>query len=247
MNTQELIKLGLSKSEATLYLTLLKIGRAGAQELADETGFYDANTYQALERLCDKGIISKIIEGRKRIYQVQKPEALVEFIGKKKDDLEAREKLAKELVIKVEKVKKEISSHETAVVYKGIAGVKQVYTEIIKEKLDYFVFGSPAESEDLIGDYYWQNLHLKQREKKIKAKMIFHKSLRHWKELVPKDIINLKFLDEKLEPLTETTIFGTKVAFTVWTEKPVVTIINNKHVADSYMQIFNILWKKSKK
>lgn len=77
--------------------------------------------------------------------------------------------------------------------------------------------------------------------------MIFHKSLRQWQDLIPKNLIELRFFDETFEPLTETTIYGNKVAFTVWTEKPTVTIIDNEHVAESYRQIFNFLWKQSKK
>ncbi len=80
----------------------------------------------------------------------------------------------------------------------------------------------------------------------IKAKMIFHRSLRHWGKTIPKEIIELRFFDENFEPLTETTVYGTKVAFVVWTDKPIVTIINNEHVANSYRQIFNLLWKMSK-
>ena len=53
-------------------------------------------------------------------------------------------------------------------VFRGIAGVKQIYSEIINKQLDYLVFGSPKESEIIIPDYYWQNLHLKQKEKNLK-------------------------------------------------------------------------------
>lgn len=245
MKIEDLKKLGLSQSEATLYLSLLKLGASEVQPLIEETGFYKANVYQTLERLCEKGIVSKIVENKKRVYQIQKPESIIEFIKKKKDELDEQEEIAKELVKNIEK-KKSTQIQETAMVFRGIAGVKQIYSEIIDKKLNYLVFGSPKESEIIIEDYYWQNLHLKQKENKIKAKMIFHKSLRKWKKLIPRDIIDLRFFDQEFEPLTETTIYGTKVAFVVWTEKPVITIINNEHVANSYKQLFNLLWKISK-
>ena len=88
MNSDELRKLGLSQAEAELYIALLKLGASDVQKLVEETGFYKANTYDALERLCEKGIISKIIEGKKRIYQLQPPESLIEFVQKKKRELE---------------------------------------------------------------------------------------------------------------------------------------------------------------
>jgi len=245
MKNADLKKIGLSQTEAALYLTLLRIGASDVQKLIEETGFYKANTYDALERMCGKGIISKVIEGRKRVYQLQKPESLIEFIQKKKHEVEEQEQIARQLAKQVEIRKKHITTPETAIVMKGLSGVKQIYSEIISEKLDYLAFGSPKESETIIGDYYWQNLHAKQKEYGIKARMIFHKSLRNWMRLIPKNIIELRFFEEEFEPLTETTIYGTKVAFVIWTEKPIVTIINNEHVANSFRQIFEFLWKSS--
>ena len=247
MDNQDLIKLGLSKTEAVLYLKLLQIGASDVQSLINETGFYKSNIYDALERLCEKGIVSKIIEGNKRVYQLQNPESLVEFVEKKKSEIEEQEQIAKQLAKSVALAKKHTHSPETAMVFRGVAGVKQIYSEIINSKLDYLVFGSPKESEVIIPDFYWQNLHLKQKEYKIRAKMIFHKSLRDWKKIIPEEIIDLRFFGEKFEPLTETTIYGNKVAFVVWTEKPIVTIINNEHVSNSYRQVFNLLWKLAKK
>lgn len=246
MDISDLRKIGLSHAEAALYLQLFRKGASDVKTLIENTGFYKANTYDALERLCEKGIVSKIVEGGKRIYQIQKPESFLELIEKKKDLLVVEEKIAKELVKNVQQVKKQNFSKETAVVFKGISGVKQIYSEIINEKLDYLVFGSPQESSLLIPDYYWQNIHVKQKEYGIRAKMIFNKSLRNWKKLMPKNIIELKFFDEKFEPLTETTIYGSKVALVVWEEIPVVTIIDNLHLADSYRQVFNQLWKSAK-
>lgn len=247
MKISDLRKIGLSQTEAALYLTLVKLGSSDVQKLIEETGFYKSNAYDALERLCEKGIISKIIDNTKRVYQLQKPESLIEYIKKKRQLIEEQEALAKKLSMEVDFSKKHIDSKETASVFIGLSGVKQIYSEIIAKKLDYLVFGSPKESETLIGDYYWKNLHQKQKEHKIKARMIFHKSLRHWKETIPTKQIELRFLDEKFEPLTETTIYGNKVALVVWSDKPVVTIIENKHAANSYRQVFELLWKISKK
>ena len=173
MELDKLRKLGLSESEAKLYSALLKLGAVEVQKLIDETWLYKANVYQSLERLSDKGIVSKVIENGKRIYQLQKPESLLELIKKKKIDLEEQEKIAKELVEDVVLTKKHINTAETAMVFRGFAGVKQIYSEIIESKLDYLVFGSPKESE-IIGEYYWKNLHAKQKENKIKARMIFN-------------------------------------------------------------------------
>lgn len=246
MDQSQLEELGLSRTEAALYLALIKIGASDVQSLVEATGFYKSNVYDALERLCEKGIISKIIEGNKRVYQFQRPSALLEFVQKKKVELDRQEQLARDISREVHLTKKHSLSPETAIVMRGLAGVKQIYSEIVEKRLDYLAFGGPKESDLIIGSHYWQNLHVKQRRFHIKAKMIFHKSLRRWTNLVPKDLVDLRFFDESFEPLTETTIYGSKVAFVVWSEKPIVTIIDNAHVSNSYRQIFNLLWRSSK-
>lgn len=246
MRVEDLEKLGLSKTESVLYLALLRFGASDVQTLIKETGFYKANIYQALERLIEKGIISKVVEKNRRIYQIQNPRSLIEYIATKKEGIREQENIAIELSKQVKISKKHVHTPETAIVMRGLAGVKQIYDEITENKLDYVVFGSPIESE-VIGDYYWKNLHAKQNAKKIKARMIFNKSLRHWKDYIKILEIELRFLDEDFEPLTETTVYGSKVAFVVWVDKPVVTIIDNEHVADSYRQIFDRLWNSAKK
>ena len=245
MKSQDLERLGLSRTESVLYLALLKLGASDVQTLVKETGYYKANTYQALERLIEKGIISKVVEGNCRIYQIQNPQSLIEYVEKKKHEIQIQEEVAVELSKRVKLSKKHILTPETAIVMRGFAGVKQIYKEIIDDKLDYVAFGSPVESE-AIGKHYWQNIHAKQHELGVKARMVFHKSLIHWKKLIKIPEIKLRFLSEEFEPLTETTIYGSKVAFVVWDEKPIVTMIDNQHVADSYRQVFEILWKSAK-
>ncbi len=97
MHSKDLMKLGLSKTESVLYLALLKLGASNVQNLIKETGFYKANTYQALERLIDKGIISKVVENNHRIYQIQNPQSLIEYVDKKRHEIQAQEKIAVEL------------------------------------------------------------------------------------------------------------------------------------------------------
>jgi sugar-specific transcriptional regulator TrmB len=246
MNAKDLEKLGLSGTEASLYLALLKLGASDVQTLIRETGFYKANTYQALERLIEKGIISKVVEGNRRVYQIQNPHSLIEYVEKKKHEIEIQENVAKKLSAQVKLLKKHTHTPETAIVMRGFAGVKQIYKEIIDQKLDYLAFGSPSES-DAIGEHYWQNLHAKQHDTGVKAKMIFHKSLKHWNKIIAIPEVELRFLEEDFEPLTETIIYGSKVALVVWTDKPIVTIIDNPHVADSHRQVFEFIWKASKK
>lgn len=247
MKTEELEKLGLSKTESVLYLAMLKLGSADVKTLVYETGFFKANTYDAMEKLCEKGLISKIIQNNVRTYNLEDPDSLIEYIETKKSELDEKKTLAKKLSEQVKLSKDNIHSSESATVLRGITGVKKQHRDLLEEGNDYVGFGSPENSDKILPDYYWQNQHKKQAEKGMKARLIFNESLRRWKDKIKHQGIQLKFLEKGFEPLTETVIYGDKVAITVYTEKPVVTLIKNKHMADSYRQIFEILWKQSKK
>ncbi|MFT3835192.1 MAG: helix-turn-helix domain-containing protein [Micropruina sp.] len=56
---ERLVELGLNQSEARCYLALLQHPEATGYELAKSAGLQRANTYAALESLCEKGFASR--------------------------------------------------------------------------------------------------------------------------------------------------------------------------------------------
>jgi len=246
MKLSDLEALGLSTAESKVYLELLRLGPSTVAQLVKQTGMYKANIYQSLQRLYQKGIISHHSQEGHKVFRIQRPDSLMDYLGKKEEDLIQQKKLAKKFIDEVNRLEKIEQVSESAEVFYGLAGVKKIYRDIVEQKHDSYVYGSSTESETIIGAHYWKNLHQKQLDAGLKMNMIFHKSLRHWSNALPKEVCQLRFFDEPFEPLTETTIYGDTVALTVWLKIPVVTIIKNKHVAVSYKQIFDILWKQAK-
>lgn len=57
--------------------------------------------------------------------------------------------------------------------------------------------------------------------------------------------IQFRYLDIKSEATT--TIFKDKVAIHILTQKPMIIVIKNKQIADTYRDHFEILWKVAKK
>ena len=59
---EEILKdFGLSDNETTVYLALLKIGNSTANRVAEITGLKRSTTYDNLNLLASKGIVSTII------------------------------------------------------------------------------------------------------------------------------------------------------------------------------------------
>ena len=62
--------LGLSNIEAKVYLSLLELGNAVANKVAEKSGIHRRTVYDALETLIEKGLVSFVIEANKK-YSIE--------------------------------------------------------------------------------------------------------------------------------------------------------------------------------
>ena len=112
---------------------------------------------------------------------------------------------------------------------------------------EYLAYGGPQKAHDLLGDYTWANFHKKRIKNRISAKLIFNDSLRWWgNELKKNKLTEVKYTKKEFEQLTETIIYGNKVAILVYTEKPYGFLIEDQLVSESYKKFFSILWWNKK-
>jgi len=199
--------------------------------------------YENIEKLQRKGLVFSIVKGRTRHYSFAGTNQITAIITEHEKSVQERKKQAEELIGEINKLKSEKNYRTETELYLGKQNIRLFFQSILNEKKDYSVIGVPLESEHILGKTFWENFHIKQKELKIKAKMIFNPSLRYWKVNNP----NLQVRYFEVEPITETIILGNKIAIIIWSQDPSVTIINNELVADSYRSFFNMLWKVAKK
>ncbi len=71
-------KIGLSESEANIYLTSLRVGPASAIQLAKKIGMSRQIVYFLTDRLIGEGFIKEVRVGTKRLFQAVGPEILLD-------------------------------------------------------------------------------------------------------------------------------------------------------------------------
>lgn len=246
MEVENLIKLGFNKNEAKVYLAIIKFRKADARTIIQKTKFHKNIVYDNLEKLIDKGLVSFIIENSRKVFEITSSNSLVDYFNEKEKEIQEKKKSAEKISKEIDKIAKELPQKQEATVYRGINALRSFYNETLK-KGDYVVFGSPQEAVDTMSALYWENYNLKRTQNKIIVKMIFNYSLRyHGKKLVNK-FTKIRYFEKDFEPLTETLIQGDEVAITVWTKEPILFLIKDKQVANSYMKFFNQMWKTAKK
>ncbi|MCD4666693.1 helix-turn-helix domain-containing protein [archaeon] len=232
----ELKKAGLPDNQAKVYLELIKRGSLSANKLSKNIGLDRTLTYQILNNLLEKGLISYIIKENKKYFEAASPDNLIRPIKE-------QEKFINSIIPKLKSIKKLEENEQEVKVYEGKKGLKTFFEDILKSK-DICIFGATGKSYEILR---FEVPHISKKAEKLGIKGRMITSLENKKQEMTK-LKNLKvrYLDEVKSPAT-TTIYKNKVGIHVLSDKPIVIIIKNKDVADGYRSYFNFLWKIAKK
>lgn len=243
MKESELQILGISNNEAKVLLKMIETPEITVTSLIETTGMNRKVIYDAMRRLLKASLITSKKVGKERKFSFSGEESLYALIDEEKQLLSEKEHEIKEIITKINKIRP--SKHSDAMVFSGTRGVRAAFNILLSLKKDYVAYGGPLESETLMTETFWLNLHQKQKELGIKIKVLFNKSLRKWIKKIKNPKVEVKFLPE-INPISENIICKDYVITIIWTDNPIVTITINEEYAKSQMDIFNILWEKSR-
>lgn len=242
MDESILEDLGLTHAEIKVYMALLRIGSSAVGRVIEKSGLQSSVVHRALNSLIEQGLINYILEGRRKIYQATDPENFFNFIEDKKKRFEQiLPELKKEQVL---------AKHtEIATIYKGIRGLKEVYTIMRNAKgKEYLTFGGGKPCEDLLGTTWWLNHHRKRIENNLPARQVYDQTVRKIGDVLNKwKKTRIRFLSREFAQLQETVIVGEYVAINVFTKNPYSFLIKDKIVAEGYKKHFELLWKIARK
>ncbi len=232
---EKLIALGLTSSEAKIYVSLIENGRLQAGMISRKTGIHRRSVYDSLERLIEKGLVSWIKENDKRYYYAENPEKLSDIVNMKKQLVDS---MLPTLNIKFNEKKEK---QETKF-YKGLDGIKSILEDQINTEKPVYIIGASYDASKIL-KYYMPHYTSTRVKKKLKLYLIYAGGKREF--AIPYG--ETAYLPESYASPVSTNIYGDKVAIVVWSIEPVAILIKNKNVADTYKNYFDILWKIAKK
>jgi sugar-specific transcriptional regulator TrmB len=241
MNTSILEDLGLTQAEIKTYIALLELGSSTAGPILEKANIQNSVLHRALHSLIGKGLITYILESKRRIYQATNPENFHDFIENKRRRFD-------QLLPELQK-KQQLAKVQTAAeIFRGKRGLTQMYTTILNcGGKEYNTFGGGTRvTHNVMGEFWWKNLHAKRLTKRLKCRQVFDETIRKFGQwLNKKKLTKIRFLPKQQEQLQETIICGDYVGIAIFTESPYGVLIHDPVVADSYRKQFEILWKKS--
>ncbi|MBT3836288.1 hypothetical protein HOD05_04485 [Candidatus Woesearchaeota archaeon] len=251
MNIAPLKEAGLTEGEIKVYLALLELGLSTIGPILEKSRITKSIIYRILERLIDKGLVSYIIKNKTKHFQASSPKKLVDYIEKRKQEMDENKKKVEELLPQL-LLKQNMSKKSEATIYEGFKGIMTVHDkrfEKLKKGDEYFFFGLPPEQP---GYYhaYWEKDHKKRAKLGIKCKMLYNQKVTN---KVLKNRNSFKFCQARRMPLDVTTpawILGYKDITVIGlplADKAFAFEIVNQEVADSFKSYFEWFWKKSTK
>jgi sugar-specific transcriptional regulator TrmB len=130
--------LDLSKRQIRVYHALLRLGPASIRDVAAEAGINRGTTYETLKELATRGIVSYFPRGKRRVFQAEDPEQLLQLGESKQAALgRAMEHLRREIIPALKSEQPEFSPGNVRF-YEGDDGVELVLRDLLNstEKLE---------------------------------------------------------------------------------------------------------------
>lgn len=228
-------ELGLTRTEATIYLALLKKGSSTAYRISKEAQLYKANTYQAIEALIKKNLVVKEVVNNKQLLHAVQPEEFVNNLDRQKEKIQF-------LLPHIERAFQDES--EGVSVFQGINAFMNLLYDLLKQKEHIYVFDIPNYVPQLVRIHI-AKFHKERIKHKVKMYHIYDYNAEDRIKYLNK--IKLTYAKQGKQnrfSLVSTLTCGNTTLIINWKKGLKVVKIIDKDIAETYKNQFDVLWKQ---
>ena len=244
MDPKRLSELGLTETEARIYLSLLQLGKAKSGDVIRAASLQSSTVYNSLSSLVAKGLSSYVQIGKTKHYQAEPPESFGLFLEEKRRRLE-------EMLPHLKKMQAMASSEQkSARVFEGFKGLKTAYNDVYLTMApgeDYCFFqASPIDLSRKRVLMFFRNWHRRRSGKGVKVRGLGVQETRGPMKAIFKGIPHTKyrFVDEFLP--TGMVVYKDKLLLLDLGEPPAAFLIQSKNIVQSFRGFFDTKWKKAR-
>src|SRR3989344_3969251 len=252
----ELKKIGLSENEASVYLALLGLGSATAQNIAQKSGVNRATTYVQLESLMRRGLITSYEKSSgkkdgatKTFFRAEDPEYLKRVIEKEKTLIEERAQSLDKIIPQLGNLFLSAGERPRVRFFEGVEGLKNIQDEFLKTN------DKETESilnvDDVLEVFPRHHEEYTPRRVKmgIRSKLIYTtKKGAFLKETDAAMLRESRFVPpDKLPVSGDIAIYGNTVRISIPSKRPFGIVIESEEITCSMRALFYLAWEEAKK
>jgi len=234
----QLKKLGLSSSEAKVYLAVLELGQATVLRIAQKARLKRTTVYSNIDALRERGFVRQTKAGRRTVYDAADPQVFL-------DVLSEQSKVAQLLVPSLRLLAGAIDKKPQVFFFEGREGLKHLYKETLvfpDSKIRAWLSVAAFKEEGRWFDEHYRPSRIK---KKIYTLAIVSDTpeTRGYREYDTAGFHQTRIdTSDMLRVDSDILIFGGKhVALLSWAEM-VGVVIESKRIHDTLQSIFDIHW-----
>ena len=237
-----LTELGLSPNESLIYEALVRHGELNVSDVARYAGAHRRNVYDSLQRLIEKGLVFEILDQRMTTYQAVEPSKLLDLLDEKRGRLTAA-------LPELERLYKETPTYESVVIYRGVEGLKNYMRDIIRTGEDYYSIGAKGIWADPRLAGIFPSFIKDAQRKGIKFNMLFdHAVYKDNHPILTTVPSRYRILPKEFQTPSSLGAYGnstvvlTNMKVGRMGERITITIMRDKHMADTLRTWFHALW-----
>mgnify|MGYP001616513704 FL=1 len=238
METKPILEqLGLHGKKADVYLAALELGSSSVLDIARKAGIKRTTGYDVLLDLKEKGYIYETVKGKKRLFIAEDPEKIQKMLREK-------ESFFSEILPHLKSIYNVSGVKPKIRFYEGKAGLREVYSDILKYSGEILAFGSEHVVSALGKD--WTESYIKSRVQKNIRMRIIASGTELTKNFTDQDQTQLrtsKLVDPKKYPFSiEINIYGFQKVALMSAKEETGIIIEGKEIYSTLKLIFDLLW-----
>ena len=250
-------KLGLDGEERLLYSLLSKTGQMTILKLSEHSGINRTRIYRLAEKLQKQGLIEEVIDEHRKYIRAVATDHLDLLIRTEEEKAKKLRTLFPKVIGLFSEINTVSQPGTKVLFYRGREGIRQQVWNTLRTRGELLGY-SYRPLIELIGDYYikwyeeWTRRKLRMRDiysdeyieskKKLKEEFIYSFDF-------PKNNIDSRYIPSKILDIThQIDIYNGVVSYYSWHEGEVFGVeIYNEKIAKMQKQLFEIVWKMSKK
>lgn len=243
MNEKTLIDLGLTASQALIYLALIRGGKMTPPELAENTGETRTNAYTILQRLEELQLVKRLSDEKKLAYEAENPIALEYLMEKRRKEVHQAEQQVKASMPALLNYFYTYQNRPGVRFFEGREGILDMYRDQLRTAKDVYFIRSDGD-KNLLGEQLYKFIE-KRHELGLKV---------HGIEPAEKDSMRYALQnDERLgremswlprsaydEPVNIYT-YGNKTAIISYAEETIGVLIESPQIAAAFRQLHSIV------
>ncbi len=244
---ESLQAIGLTESEAKVYLALLETGKETAGVIAAKSATTSSKIYEVLDKLVAKGLASHFKENGIKRFSASSPDILQDYLAEKEYQIAEEKKRLQTIMPELHRKATQARPPSEANIYRGMKGMKIAFYDAlqnIKRGDEVLVMNTPRRTPPV--DRFFLTYSHALHKKGIHVKSILSSETAG--PVQPASPLKMEIRYTREPTAAAINIFGDRVIiFPREAASPLLFVIDDKDVAQSFRAEFKNAWQKTTK